>query len=118
MTKPTILVFLLLAFFGESISAVAAEAKVCDATLQDAARANREVPVRVRLPAVDGPTPGVIFSHSLGGNVDADDPAESVATLCMGYGSPPRPSPIQDVSASAADLWMDHASYERYRAHP
>jgi len=71
MTKPTILVFLLLAFFGESISAVAAEAKVCDATLQDAARANREVPVRVRLPAVDGPTPIVIFSHGLGGNVDA-----------------------------------------------
>lgn len=71
MMKPTILACLLLALAGGSISALAAEAKVCDATLQDSSRMNREVPVRIRLPAVEGTAPVVIFSHGLGGTVDA-----------------------------------------------
>lgn len=44
---------------------------VCDGTVQDAARAQRQIPLRVRLPAGEGPFPVILFSHGLGGSLDA-----------------------------------------------
>lgn len=49
------------------IAPAQAGAAVCDAVWHDAAR-NREVPVRVRLPAGDGRVPVVLYSHGLGGD--------------------------------------------------
>lgn len=46
-------------------------AMVCDGALQDAARAKRQIPVRVRLPAGEGPFPVILFSHGLGGSLNA-----------------------------------------------
>ena len=40
---------------------------VCDAVWHDEAR-NRDIPVRVRMPAGSGPVPLVVFSHGLGGD--------------------------------------------------
>ena len=47
-----------------------ASATVCDAVWHDAAR-NRDVPVRIRVPAGTSKVPVVLFSHGLGGSVDA-----------------------------------------------
>src|ERR1700722_11080143 len=41
--------------------------KIVDLTVHDAAR-NRDIPIRVYLPASTMPAPVVIFSHGLGGN--------------------------------------------------
>jgi predicted dienelactone hydrolase len=49
---------------------VAAET-VCEGRFVDAARGDRAVPVRVRLPDGDGRVPVVLFSHGLGGSLDA-----------------------------------------------
>jgi len=43
---------------------------VCEASWRDGAR-NREVPVRIRLPDGTGPIPVILFSHGLGGSLDA-----------------------------------------------
>jgi predicted dienelactone hydrolase len=43
---------------------------VCDALWRDAAR-GRDVPVRIRIPEGDGKVPVILFSHGLGGSVDA-----------------------------------------------
>jgi predicted dienelactone hydrolase len=43
---------------------------VCNATWHDAAR-NRDMPVRIRMPAGTGKAPVILFSHGLGGNLDA-----------------------------------------------
>jgi predicted dienelactone hydrolase len=43
---------------------------VCDAVWRDATR-DREVPVRIRIPAGGGKVPVILFSHGLGGSVDA-----------------------------------------------
>lgn len=45
--------------------------KLCEATWVDAARGNREVPVRIRMPAGTGRAPVILFSHGLGGSLDA-----------------------------------------------
>lgn len=45
--------------------------QICDGVLVDAARDNRRLPVRVRLPAGAGPHPVILFSHGLGGSVAA-----------------------------------------------
>lgn len=44
--------------------------QVCDATWHDARR-NRDIPVRVRMPAGSGKAPVILFSHGLGGSVEA-----------------------------------------------
>lgn len=43
---------------------------ICNATWHDAVR-NRDVPVRVRMPAGSAKAPVILFSHGLGGNLDA-----------------------------------------------
>lgn len=43
---------------------------VCEAQWRDAAR-NRIVPVRIRMPAGTGKVPVILFSHGLGGSLDA-----------------------------------------------
>ncbi len=49
----------------------AAPVQVCNATWTDPARAGRQVPVRIRMPAGSGKVPLVLFSHGLGGNLDS-----------------------------------------------
>lgn len=44
--------------------------EVCDAVWHDPAR-DRDVPVRIRIPGGAGPVPVILFSHGLGGSVDA-----------------------------------------------
>ncbi|MBM4231258.1 MAG: dienelactone hydrolase [Gammaproteobacteria bacterium] len=51
--------------------AIAADLQICEAVLTDPDRDDRNVPVRVRLPAGDASVPIVIFSHGLGGSLDA-----------------------------------------------
>ena len=50
-------------------AAIAAPLPVCDAVWYDDAR-NRDVPVRVRMPAGTGSVPLVLFSHGLGGDIN------------------------------------------------
>lgn len=45
--------------------------RVCDGALSDPGNPDRPVPVRVRLPSGTGPFPVILFSHGLGGSVDA-----------------------------------------------
>jgi predicted dienelactone hydrolase len=45
-------------------------APVCEATWHDATR-NRDMPVRIRMPAGTAKAPVILFSHGLGGNLDA-----------------------------------------------
>lgn len=47
------------------------EPLVCDGAIIDGARENRRIPVRVRIPAGSGTHPVILFSHGLGGSVDA-----------------------------------------------
>ena len=44
---------------------------VCEADWSDPARGGRIVPVRIRLPAQAAPVPVILFSHGLGGSLDA-----------------------------------------------
>jgi predicted dienelactone hydrolase len=44
---------------------------VCDAVWTDAARDGRAVPVRIRMPDGKAPAPVILFSHGLGGSLDA-----------------------------------------------
>ena len=44
---------------------------VCEAQWQDPARGNRIVPVRIRMPAGTGKVPVILFSHGLGGSLNA-----------------------------------------------
>jgi len=53
-----------------ALIAPAQEPMVCEAQWRDAAR-NRVVPVRIRMPAGNGKVPVILFSHGLGGNLDA-----------------------------------------------
>jgi predicted dienelactone hydrolase len=53
------------------LSGPAAAKTVCEAVLTDAAREGRGVPVRLRLPDAPGKAPLILFSHGLGGNLDA-----------------------------------------------
>ncbi|MES2441386.1 MAG: dienelactone hydrolase [Pseudomonadota bacterium] len=48
----------------------AAPGPVCEATWHDSAR-NRDMPVRIRMPAGSAKAPVILFSHGLGGNLDA-----------------------------------------------
>ena len=63
---------LAIAGVAESTPAFAAVAQptVCDAQWRDATR-NRSVPVRIRMPEGNGKVPLILFSHGLGGNLDA-----------------------------------------------
>lgn len=45
--------------------------QVCEARWADPARDNRQVPVRIRMPAGSGKVPLVLFSHGLGGSLDS-----------------------------------------------
>lgn len=47
------------------------KATVCEADWSDPARGGRIVPVRIRLPARAEPVPVILFSHGLGGALDA-----------------------------------------------
>jgi predicted dienelactone hydrolase len=49
---------------------LAATPLVCDASWHDAAR-NRDMPVRIRMPSGTGKAGVILFSHGLGGSVDA-----------------------------------------------
>lgn len=44
---------------------------LCETTWIDAARGNREVPVRIRMPSGTKSAPVILFSHGLGGSLDA-----------------------------------------------
>lgn len=57
---------------ADSVPALAAtsQATVCEAQWRDASR-DRIVPVRIRIPAGEGKAPLILFSHGLGGNLDA-----------------------------------------------
>lgn len=44
---------------------------LCEATWTDSARGNREIPVRIRMPAGTVRAPVILFSHGLGGSLDA-----------------------------------------------
>jgi predicted dienelactone hydrolase len=48
-----------------------APSRVCDGALPDPGHPERPVPVRVRLPSGTGPYPVILFSHGLGGSVEA-----------------------------------------------
>lgn len=62
----------------------AAPVQICNATWTDPARANRQVPVRIRMPAGTGKVPLILFSHGLGGNLDSGtDWAEAWADAGM-----------------------------------
>jgi predicted dienelactone hydrolase len=69
-----ILIGIMLAFAGLTASpianAAAMQVQVCEARWRDAAR-DRIVPVRIRMPAGTGTVPLILFSHGLGGNLDA-----------------------------------------------
>lgn len=54
-----------------ALSTGAGAATVCNGTLVDNERGDRALPVRVRLPDGDRPVPVILFSHGLGGSVDA-----------------------------------------------
>ncbi|WCM27408.1 dienelactone hydrolase [Sphingomonas sp. QA11] len=47
-----------------------AQVRVCEAQLRDVAR-NRIIPLRIRMPTGAGKVPLILFSHGLGGNLDA-----------------------------------------------
>ncbi len=53
-----------------SPAAVSYSGPVCEAVWHDAAR-DRDVPVRIRMPAGTGQVPVILFSHGLGGSLDA-----------------------------------------------
>ncbi len=55
---------------ASAASSEAGSATVCDAVWRDAAR-GRDIPVRIRIPDGDGKVPVILFSHGLGGSVDA-----------------------------------------------
>lgn len=58
-------------FLSLLLLAAAPEAgPVCEATWHDATR-NRDMPVRIRMPFGAGKAPVILFSHGLGGNLDA-----------------------------------------------
>ncbi len=54
-----------------AIAAEPAAGPVCEAQWQDPARGNRIVPVRIRMPAGTGKVPVILFSHGLGGSLNA-----------------------------------------------
>ncbi|MCW3836268.1 alpha/beta hydrolase family protein [Sphingomonas canadensis] len=66
------LLALALAAVPVAVPAITAEAPgpVCDAKWHDAAR-DRDMPVRIRMPAGTGKAPVILFSHGLGGSVEA-----------------------------------------------
>ena len=49
----------------------AAPVQICEASWADPVRENRQVPVRIRMPAGTGKVPLVLFSHGLGGSLDS-----------------------------------------------
>ena len=67
MIRPALLV---LAALAAPVAAHAAPV-VCEARWTDAARAGRVVPVRIRMPDGTGRAPVILFSHGLGGSLDA-----------------------------------------------
>lgn len=64
------LVFAVFNLISVPAGAKAASPQVCDDLWHDAAR-DRVIPVRIRLPAGAGMVPVILFSHGLGGNLDA-----------------------------------------------
>ncbi|GAA0296271.1 acetylhydrolase [Sphingomonas oligophenolica] len=54
-----------------AVATPATNGPVCEAQWQDPARGNRIVPVRIRMPAGTGKVPVILFSHGLGGSLDA-----------------------------------------------
>lgn len=55
---------------GFSAQSATANPAVCDAVWRDASR-DRDLPVRIRVPEGNGRVPVILFSHGLGGSVDA-----------------------------------------------
>lgn len=54
-----------------ALAPTAAAAQVCEAQWTDPARNGRVVPVRIRMPPGSGKVPVILFSHGLGGSLDA-----------------------------------------------
>jgi len=69
--KPWFLFPAALLFGTPAIAAPPAAGPVCEAQWRDAARGGRIVPVRIRMPAGTGKVPVILFSHGLGGSLDA-----------------------------------------------
>lgn len=61
-----------LAFLLSSAGPASAE-QLCETRLTDSSRGGREVPIRIRLPNGNGKVPVVLFSHGLGGSLDAGE---------------------------------------------
>jgi predicted dienelactone hydrolase len=62
----------IVAIMAATLSAPAVAAPVvCNAVWTDAARSGRAVPVRIRMPEGAGRAPVILFSHGLGGDLDA-----------------------------------------------
>jgi len=66
---PALAIACLLATVPAIVQAAPGE-QLCEAKWQDAAR-NRVIPVRIRMPAGTGKVPLILFSHGLGGSLDA-----------------------------------------------
>lgn len=62
---------MMLTLIAAALFAAAAPGPVCDAQWVDPARGGRIVPVRIRMPAGTGKVPVILFSHGLGGSLDA-----------------------------------------------
>ncbi len=61
-----------IALLTSSVAAhAAAPGQLCETSWTDPVRENRQVPVRIRIPAGTGRVPLVLFSHGLGGSLDS-----------------------------------------------
>lgn len=68
MFRTLLVIFVLLS----PVAALAGQpVQICEATWIDPARADRVVPVRIRMPAGTGRAPLILFSHGLGGSLDS-----------------------------------------------
>lgn len=69
--RQRLLVLLLIALASCRSDAASAAVTVCEAHWTDRARGDRDVPVRIRMPAGESRVPLILFSHGLGGSLES-----------------------------------------------